>query len=167
MASAANARRLSDRDRADRYRAGRPGRQLLRELRLRVAAQLSPLLRRGDLAADRSAIAGAEPSQAPRAGSGNPEKARGGCGPPRAGVAAGLLHGLAVCEEPGSSPIHIQLGPHAGGVARQVTYARCSSRAGDTRMWPHGAEDPVLGRADESSLCQNYRPATVAIGQNR
>src|SRR5207249_2569367 len=83
------------------------------------------------------------------------------------GVAAGLLHGLAVCEEPGSSPIHIQLGPHAGGVARQVTYARCSSRAGDTRMWPHRAEDPVLGRADESSLCQNYRPATVAIGRNR
>ena len=32
---------------------------------------------------------------------------------------------------------------------------------------PQGFEDPVLGRADESSLCQNYRPATVAIGQNR
>ena len=50
----------------------------------------------------------------------DPEEAGGGRGAPDPGLAARLLHRLAVRQEPDPAPVHVQLRTLAGGLARQV-----------------------------------------------
>ena len=50
-------------------------------------------------------------------------------GPPHAGLAQGVLHPVALREEPRRAQLAVQLGPHAGRLARQVDSGRTS------RLW--------------------------------
>ena len=70
-----------------------------------------------------AAVAGARSRQAAEAGGGHPAQARGRRRPPDAGLAQGVLHPLAVREEPPPAQLALQLRPHAGGLARQVAHA--------------------------------------------
>src|SRR5262249_3998705 len=94
-----------------------------RELQVRDVAKLHRLLQRGGGPADRPAVAGAGPEQAPRPRLADPEAARGRRRASDAGLAEGVFHPVALREEPRAPSLPLQLGADAGRVARQVTPA--------------------------------------------
>src|SRR5262249_31398814 len=116
----AGSRRVPAWRRPDRARARRSRRELLRELRLRLVAELLALLRRGHRPAHRAAIAGAGPGEASRPRARDPAQARAGGEPARAGMAPRLLHHVAPREEPRPPSLALQLGAAPGRLARQV-----------------------------------------------
>src|SRR5437773_1633534 len=116
--------RLPDRSESHGHRAGRPGRELLRELRLRLAAQLQPVLQRRTHEDGRCAVAGARSEEAAGDGLRDPEEARGRGRPPHPGLEARLLHGVAAREEPDPAPVHLQLRADAGRVDGPVRARR-------------------------------------------
>ncbi len=120
VASHGDPRRLPDRRQPDGPGRGRPRRQLLRELRLRLAAQLQPVLQRSRDEDDRTAVAGAPSAEAARDGPGAAEEARRGGAATHPRLASRLLHGVAARPQHDSAQRHLQLRPHAGRVARQV-----------------------------------------------
>ena len=78
VASHGHARRLPDRRQPHRARHRRSRRELLRELRLRVSAQLQPVLQRGSHEDVRPPVPGARSEEAAGAGDRHPEAARAG-----------------------------------------------------------------------------------------
>ena len=101
-----------------RHRRSR--RQLLRELRLRLAAQLRRVLQRAGHGPDRQAVAGDRSAEAHGARRGHPEEARGGLGPPDHGLAHRSLRAPADGEEPRPPQRGLQLLPSSRHLARQV-----------------------------------------------
>src|SRR5262249_57023493 len=87
----AGSRRVPAWRRPDGARARRSRRELLRELRLRLVAELLALLRRGHRSAHPAAVAGAGPSEASRPRAREPAPARAGGEPSPAGMAPPLL----------------------------------------------------------------------------
>ncbi len=124
VASARHAPRLPDGRQPDGYRSRRPRRELLRELRLRLAAQLQRLLQRTGHEHDRPAVAGTGREEAAGDGVGDPEEARARHRAAHARLAAGLLHDLAARQEPDPAPVDLQLRPHAGGLAGRLAPPR-------------------------------------------
>ena len=82
--------RVPHRGQPDGPRHRRSRRQLLRELRLRLAAQLRRLLQRAGHEPDRQAVAGDRSAEAHGARRGHPEEARGGLGPARSWAGASI-----------------------------------------------------------------------------
>src|SRR5262245_37461424 len=119
MGAAQDAGRFLDRRGPDGNRARRSRFELLRELRLRVAAQLRALLRRGDRETHRSAVAGARSDEAPGPRAGDPAPIGRGGDPAGPRLASRLLRAVAPCEEPGAAPLALRLGTDAGRLARQ------------------------------------------------
>src|SRR5204862_3797489 len=117
VASHGHPQGLSDGRQRHRTRRGRSRRQLLRELRVRLAAQLHRLLRRARDEDDRRAVPGARRAKACRARGADPAEARGGRRAARHGLAPRLLPDGAVREEPRPAPQPLQLRADARSVA--------------------------------------------------
>src|SRR5439155_485654 len=106
----------------------RSRRVLLRELQVRVLAQLHRLLQRADGSAHRPAVAGARSRQASQARLGDPAPPRRGGGAAHAELAQGILRPVAACPESRSPQLPLQLRTHAGGLAGPMS-ERSAGRA--------------------------------------
>jgi len=95
---------------------------LYENLSLRHVAELHRLLQRGNGPPHGSAVTGAGSRQAPAARLADPAQARGRRGAPDAGLAQRVLHPVALREESRAAPLALQLQPHAGRLAGEVTH---------------------------------------------
>src|SRR5262245_32189583 len=148
--------RLPARGQSHRGRLRRPRRLLLRELQVRRLPQLHRLLQRGDGQADRPAVAGAGPREAPQARVGDPATPRGRGGAPHAVLAEGVLRAVALREGPRRPQLALQLRPHAGRVAGQVM------EAGSRRTRPSARRRVGDERRSARSVTTHGRGASMS-----